>query len=383
MKKSIFLLVAAIALSSCKNETKKPIDGYRVIGEAPGVHNGIRIYLNTVGNNGRPVAKDTAIVMNETFTFDGNLDTPEMVMLSVNSVSGNLPFVLERQEIKLKINKDDITASEITGTKANEAITEYHSTVKEISTSGAELRTKYQNAGADAELRKELSKQIVENNQKKDSYPFDFLKANNDNYFALILIENLLKERKRDINRIAECYEKLSNDLKNTTRGKTLKTQIEGVEGELAALGATELGKIAPNFTAPSPEGKALELKNMLGKVTIVDFWAAWCGPCRRENPNVVKIYEKYHDKGLEIVGVSLDGSRRQKNPKDAWIKAIEDDKLTWNHVSNLNYFDDPIAKAYNIRSIPATFILDEEGRIIEKNLRGAALEDKIAELLN
>jgi thiol-disulfide isomerase/thioredoxin len=113
----------------------------------------------------------------------------------------------------------------------------------------------------------------------------------------------------------------------------------------------------------------------VLGKVTIVDFWAAWCKPCRAENPNVVQVYNKYHDKGLNILGVSLD--RRAED----WTKAIEEDGLVWNHVSNIKYFDE-IAELYNVRAIPATFILDENGVIIAKDLRGPALENKISELL-
>ena len=118
-------------------------------------------------------------------------------------------------------------------------------------------------------------------------------------------------------------------------------------------------------------------------KPVMVDFWAAWCGPCRRENPNVVRIYEKFHQKGLEIIGVSLDGQGRQQDPKKAWVEAIEKDGLKWHHVSNLKYFNDPVAKQYNIQSIPATYILDAEGKIVAKNLRGVALERKIEELIN
>ena len=171
-------------------------------------------------------------------------------------------------------------------------------------------------------------------------------------------------------------FNNFTDDVKQSRSGKELK-------GFLDATKATAEGSVAPNFSAPTPTGELLELNDIRGKVTIIDFWAAWCGPCRKENPNVVKVYEKYHDKGLEIIGVSLDGSRRQQDPKAAWIKAIEDDKLTWHHVSNLKYFNEPIAKQYSIRSIPATFILDSEGKIVAKNLRGKALEDKIAEMLN
>ena len=152
---------------------------------------------------------------------------------------------------------------------------------------------------------------------------------------------------------------------------------------EQAAAMATEIGQIAPTFSGPSPSGEMIALNDIKGKVTLIDFWASWCKPCRRENPNVVKVYNKYHDKGLEIIGVSLDGSRNQRDPKAAWVKAIQDDNLTWNHVSNLQYFNDPMAKAYNIRSIPATFLIDENGKILAKNLRGDALEKAIAQHLN
>ena len=117
-------------------------------------------------------------------------------------------------------------------------------------------------------------------------------------------------------------------------------------------------------------------MKESLGKVTIIDFWASWCGPCRQENPNVVAIYKEFHSKGLNIIGVSLD------KDKAKWKEAILKDKLTWNQVSNLKFWDEPIAAQYKVQSIPATFILDASGNIIAKDLRGAELRAKIIELL-
>ena len=122
-----------------------------------------------------------------------------------------------------------------------------------------------------------------------------------------------------------------------------------------------------------------LSLYDIKGKATIVEFWASWCGPCRRENPNIVKVYEKYKDKGLVIIGVSLD----RPGQKERWRKAIEDDNLNWYHVGSLQYFNDPVARMYNISSIPASFILDEEGKIVAKRLRGKALEDQISKMLD
>ena len=119
-----------------------------------------------------------------------------------------------------------------------------------------------------------------------------------------------------------------------------------------------------------------MSLTDFRGKYVLVDFWASWCRPCRAENPNVVRVYNQYKDKGFEILGVSLDKS------KDAWLKAIEQDKLTWKHVSDLKFWQSEAAQLYGVSSIPYTILLDPEGTIIAQNLRGASLERKLAELL-
>jgi peroxiredoxin len=168
----------------------------------------------------------------------------------------------------------------------------------------------------------------------------------------------------------------LSNELKASSYGKRISNFITAKKAEKPQV---KVGDMAPDFTGQTPEGKTLSLNDIKGKVTIIDFWASWCGPCRHENPNVVRMYNKYHNKGLEIIGVSLD----REGQKDRWIKAIADDELTWHHVSNLQFWQDPIAKLYHVRSIPATFILDENGNIVATNLRGQDLENKVAELLN
>ena len=132
---------------------------------------------------------------------------------------------------------------------------------------------------------------------------------------------------------------------------------------------------MAPLFEGHDPDGGTFSLEDRLGKITIIDFWASWCRPCRVENPNLVRLFNKHKDKGLQIVGVSLDRTK----PK--WIQAIADDGLVWDHVSNLQFWNDPIAKLYKVSAIPATFILDENGVILTRDLRGPMLERKIDEL--
>lgn len=139
----------------------------------------------------------------------------------------------------------------------------------------------------------------------------------------------------------------------------------------------TLIGQPALDFKLTTPEGKEVSLSDYKGKVVMVDFWASWCKPCRKENPNVVRIYNRFKDKGFEILGVSLD------NNKDSWVEAIQKDKLTWTHVSDLAGWGSLAAKQYGVTGIPYTLIIGRDGKIIEKNLRGEQLEKKLEKILN
>lgn len=168
-----------------------------------------------------------------------------------------------------------------------------------------------------------------------------------------------------------------------TLYGKRLVKKYEKAHPKLLAglktkvLGASAFipGAVAPDFAQQTPDGKTLKLSDLRGKVVLVDFWASWCGPCRRENPNVKKVYEKYKDKGFEILGVSLDRT------KASWEKAIEQDGLPWHHVSDLKGWKNEVAAMYSVSSIPHTILLDQEGKIIVSKLRGAQLEQVLGEI--
>ncbi|HYH55384.1 MAG TPA: TlpA disulfide reductase family protein, partial [Anseongella sp.] len=173
-----------------------------------------------------------------------------------------------------------------------------------------------------------------------------------------------------DYNRVQPAFEKLSPEVKAHPFGKQLA-------GRLATAKNTSVGSRAPAFSGQSPEGSTISLESSLGeKITLIDFWASWCAPCRRENPNVVKLYETYEPLGLEIIGVSLDDNAA------AWKQAIAEDGLRWKHLTDLKGFQSDIAREYGIMAIPQTYLLDENGVIIAKGLRGEALREKLKELL-
>jgi peroxiredoxin len=179
-----------------------------------------------------------------------------------------------------------------------------------------------------------------------------------------------------DTTKLASLYNALSVEVKNTEGSKSYTELLGKINNAYTPGKGVPVGAMAPAFTQNDIDGKPIKLSDFKGKYVLIDFWASWCGPCRGENPNVVSAYAKYHDKGLEILGVSLD------TKKEAWIKAIADDNLTWKHVSDLKGWKNEVGALYGIQSIPANLLIDPTGKVIAKDLRGTALTDKLAEIL-
>lgn len=183
---------------------------------------------------------------------------------------------------------------------------------------------------------------------------------------SLAAVQNL------DIEQDFPVYEKVANGLAKTAPETQYYQQLQQNVDQLKTLA---VGSVAPDINLPRPNGELLALSSLQGNYVLIDFWASWCRPCRMENPNVVRVYNKYKDKGFEIYGVSLDQN------EGAWKAAIEQDKLTWKHVSDLKYWKSSVVPLYGIKGIPMTVLLDKEGKIIAKNLRGEQLEQKLAEI--
>lgn len=375
MIKKLMLLSFIILVASCKNEEAK--EGYVLTGSIDNSVDGKTVRLRNADLNNVTFV-DSTIIKDGKVTFTGQVDSPDLYLLSIDGMPGGMPIVLENEDITIQFYKDSLQSSLVTGSHENDIFKVFKDISDPIRARNQSMGQEFMAARTAGDstrmtaIQEEFQKIVDDGNLEN----LEAIKKHNDVVTSAAILENLIKTKGIEAPKAQELYDNFTEPVKNSRIGKSIKDLLKSSM-------ATAIGSMAPEFSAPNPEGKTLSLKEMKGKVTIIDFWAAWCGPCRRENPNVVKVYEKYHEKGLEIIGVSLDGNPRQKDAKGEWIAAIEKDGLTWHQVSNLNYFDDPVAKQYNIQSIPATFILDSEGKIIAKNLRGPALEAKMAELLN
>ncbi|WP_367177023.1 redoxin domain-containing protein [uncultured Eudoraea sp.] len=367
MKKLILPALLLGLLVACNTTT----DGFKLEGNLSGeVENGTQVFLKKTDEANQLIEVDTTTLENGKFTFTGSSGMPELHYLLINSVRGNIPVVIENGTIEVSAQKDSLAFAKIKGTLQNDLFAGFLKESRGLANRARSMSDEMRNASAvqDTAAMNSLRDEYFELQEEAKTFELTFVKENPEALISALIIEKALTTKVLSEKEIKELYDALSPSIKETSVGQRIKTKLD-------KLVSTSIGEKAPNFSAPTPSGDELALNDVLGKVTIVDFWAAWCKPCRAENPNVVKVYKKYHDKGLNILGVSLD--RRFED----WTKAIEDDGLEWNHVSNVKYFDE-IAELYNVKAIPATFILDENGVIIAKNLRGPALENKISELL-
>lgn len=368
MRKVILLLVFGISITAC---TSKP-EGYKISATLTGeIENGTQVYLKKIGDNNQPVDLDTTTVENKKFSFSGPIEIPELYYIFIDKGQGYGTVIAEKGDIKLTAHKDSLGLAKVVGTLQNDIFGDYLDKSREISERAMSINNDLQraNASRDTSSIKSLRDEFFELQEEYKSFEVNYIKDNPNGLISALLLDRALASKALPESEIREMFDALTPEIKETKVANSIKERLDKNKN-------TTVGSVAPDFSAPTPEGNQLTLKEAMGKITILDFWAAWCRPCRVENPNVVQVYNKYHEKGLNIIGVSLD-----KNAED-WHKAIADDGLTWHHVSNLAYYDDQIAKLYNVDAIPATFILDEKGVIIAKDLRGPALEEKMAELL-
>lgn len=366
----ILALLLTLSIISCNSDSST----YKLEGNADGLSDGTQIFISKVLENNQSEIIDTITVKNNSFTgnYSKNNDL-SIHYLQVENLKGSVLFFPENADLNITLFKDSIQSSFVAGSPQNDSYTLYSEKIRDYTNQKKKNIELFKVARIEQDnmLASDLQKENLALDAQEKNFKKQFIKENNNAIFSVLLLTEMVSRKDISPAEASVISSTFSPKLTASQSSNNLQNMINSMK-------KADIGGAAPNFIAPTPNGDMLSLSDVLGKYTIIDFWASWCRPCRRENPNVVKVYNKYHDKGLNIISVSLD----KEGQKDRWIKAIEDDKLTWHHVSNLKFWSDPIAKTYNVRSIPATFLLDENGNIIAKNLRGEALESKIASLL-
>lgn len=384
MKKIILSLLAVATIVSCN---KVGNNEFEIEGNASGFKDGRNVYLkmqDTVTNS--LVNLDTVKIENGKFIFKGAVTEPSLHFIAIDSTENQIPFILEEGNITVAVNKDTIFKSIVGGTYSNDQLVAYSKETEKIQKKVQKFqevnREKLQQAqiSADTVTMNALMKEYKTFQDQFKDVSLKHVEDHPKSYISLFFIKQFLNDPSFDMARATKMYENLDPLLKNTKEGKSIKKSLDGLKTtekkSNVSSSSVEIGTMAPDFSAPNTDGKETSLKSALGKLTLIDFWASWCGPCRKENPNVVALYKDFHAKGLNIIGVSLD------EKADKWKEAIAKDQLTWTQISNLKGWEDPIAKRYFVDGIPATFLLDEKGIIIARDLRGAELRAKVASIL-
>jgi peroxiredoxin len=364
MRKLFYLSVIAGLLAACSSEPHYVING-RIQG-ADSV-----TFVLQKREAGKIITIDSAVAHKGSFKMKGGaVRYPEMVLLSARDSRMRTTFYLENSEIIITGALDSLFAAKITGSKTQDEYQGLIDSNKPLSEKYSKIYNEFQMAVQSDDTAKAslLRKEAMAVENEMTNLKKDFIKNNPSSFVAPSVLAGLSMDMEGS--EIEGYINAMDTAVANTGIIKDLKERVEKIK-------VVAIGQKAPDFTMNDPEGNPVSLYSKIGsKLFLIDFWAGWCSPCRRENPNVVKVYNEFHRKGFDIFGVSLD----QK--KDEWVKAISDDKLTWTHVSDLQYWDNAAAKLYVVNSIPANFLLDQNGVIIAKNLRSNELYNKVKEVL-
>ena len=366
MKKILFLSVIAVIFAACQNKS------YTINGSISDEAFENQLVFLEKSTDSAMVKVDSTNIVNGKFKFEGETEHSVLRFVTLGDNDKKVRSIVMVEPGQVNIIYD--STFHITGSAINETYSEFNLKERELTTKTRSLSNQYEAAIADGTMTESLDAELKSAYEKVDKESndlnYNFIKSNIDNELGQYLFMTF--SSMFDAQQQKEILDMTNDEYKS-------KKNIKRIVDRLGAMDKVAVGKDFIDFTMKNPKGEYVSLSDYVGKdkYVFIDFWASWCGPCRDEMPNVVNAYNKYKYKGFEIVGVSLD------KDEDKWIKGIKDLNMTWPQMSDLKLWESEVVGLYAIQSIPHTVLLDKDGKIIAKNLRGEELDAKLAELLN
>ena len=357
-------MLAVIIMASC---TKAPKNAFLISGTVDSVFNGT-VYLQK-RVDAPLITIDSAQLSGGKFSFRGIIDYPEVYYITIPATKSSVPFFIEPAEINVDINSKIINRTKITGSKSQ---VDYDNYLDMLDQYNAKLKESNQMYNTAAELGDFVKVRYYDSlmtalDEQRSQFSKNYVLQNNSSFVSpYIIYRNSYTYEMEELDKALGSFD--------TSLSHSIYTGF--MNDYLAILKRTSVGQMYVPFSMQDSTGINIAVSDLVGRnYLLVDFWASWCSPCREENPNLVALYNKYHERGFDIIGVSFDSKR------DRWLGAIQDDSLTWTHVSDLQGWENKAGKLYGVRSIPSNVLLDTTGVIIAKNLRGEDLKVKLDEL--
>lgn len=373
IKLSLFVLIA-VGLLSCEGEPKSNTISGKIANAG-----GQSVYLIGYDNGNPDTLRNATLDSDGAFKFEFEAGRPDFYTLAL-SEENSLILILDSSNTAVQIEADAERLREtytISGSQESEHLRDLLVSTNVYENRLDSLMKALQSSATsgEGEKRAELGNSYNKTREEYRDYLIDFV--NNDpgklaNFTALQRLN-----MKEDLKHFKTVRDALSLKIQGNYFFDNLSEQIASMENQVRMENLLAPGTMAPEIALPNPEGEIIQLSDLRGNYVLIDFWASWCKPCRLENPNVVRMYNKYSDENFEILGVSLDRN------KEKWVNAIADDNLQWPHVSDLKFWQSAAAELYNVKSIPFTVLVDPDGKVIATKLRGKALEQKLDRIFN